>query len=197
MSQNPRVGVLALQGDFSEHCTALSNIGLCPTEIRLGSQLAEIDGLIIPGGESTSMMKLIDYYDLRDPLVRFAREGNPIWGTCAGLIVMAQKLLEPIPLPLGLMDLLVQRNAFGRQVDSFQENVRITGIPGDDFRGVFIRAPVVKTVGPRVQVLGRLKEGEVVAVREENLLGTAFHPELTNDPRMHRYFADMVEKSCR
>lgn len=197
MNPSPRIGVLSLQGDFSEHCASLLNVGLNPTEIRLASQLKEIDGLIIPGGESTSMVKLIDYYDLRVPLVKFARDGNPIWGTCAGLIVMAQKLLEPIPLPLGLMDLLVERNAFGRQVDSFQENVRIDGIPGGEFRGVFIRAPIVKEVGPRVQVLGRLKEGEVVAVREENLLGTAFHPELTDDSRMHRYFADMVEKSCR
>jgi 5'-phosphate synthase pdxT subunit len=186
----PLVGVLALQGDFAEHVSALRGFGVQTAEVRTAAQLATVDSLIVPGGESTSMTKLMDVYGLREPLKEFARSGKPVWGTCAGLILLASRLVEQRPEPLGLMDTVVQRNGFGRQVDSFESDVEFDGIGGGAFHAVFIRAPVIREVGPYVQVLSRLDDGTIVGARQGNLLVTAFHPELTADPRLHRYFAD-------
>jgi 5'-phosphate synthase pdxT subunit len=151
-----------------------------------------LDALIIPGGESTTMAKLMDIYGLREPLLAHARAGRPVWGTCAGMVLLANRLIESRPEPLGLMDMLVQRNGFGRQVDSFETDLEVEGMGGGPMHAVFIRAPLVCETGPGVQVLARLESGAVVAARQGNLLATAFHPELTPDDRLHRYFLDLV-----
>ncbi len=198
----PTVGVLALQGDFAEHMVSLRKLGVNAVEVRTADQLAMLDGLIVPGGESTSMAKLMDAYGLREPLRSFAgvgagmgaATGKPMWGTCAGMILLANKLIEDRPEPLGLMDITVQRNGFGRQVDSFETDLQIEGIAGAAFHAVFIRAPVVCSTGPGVQVLARLKDGTVVAARQGNFLATAFHPELTEDTRLHALFVDMTAR---
>jgi pyridoxal 5'-phosphate synthase pdxT subunit len=185
------VGVLALQGDFQEHIASLRRLGADTREIRTEAQLASIDSLIIPGGESTSMAKLMDIYELRDPLRAFARSGRPVWGTCAGLILLASRLQELRPEPLGIMATVVQRNGFGRQVDSFATDLDIAGVEGGSYRAVFIRAPKIVEVGPSVEVLATLADGTIVAARERNIFVTAFHPELTADDRIHRFFLDM------
>jgi 5'-phosphate synthase pdxT subunit len=185
------VGVLALQGDFQEHIASLRRLGADAREIRTEAQLASIDSLIIPGGESTSMAKLMDIYELRDPLRAFARSGRPVWGTCAGLILLASRLQELRPEPLGIMATVVQRNGFGRQVDSFATDLDIAGVEGGSYRAVFIRAPKIVEVGPSVEVLATLADGTIVAARERNIFVTAFHPELTADDRIHRFFLDM------
>jgi 5'-phosphate synthase pdxT subunit len=189
------IGVLAVQGDFIEHQHALERVGVDAPEVRLPHQLDGIDGLIIPGGESTTIVQLIDIYGFRSVLEQAAGDGLPIWGTCAGMIVMAKNLSDRRPDPLKLMDIEVSRNAFGRQVDSFEADLSVTGLDETPFRAVFIRAPVVDEIGPDVEVLSRLDDGRPVAVRQGALLATAFHPELTGDSRMHRLFADMAEGS--
>lgn len=196
MSVKPTVGVLALQGDFAEHAAALLSLGVPTQEVRTAGHLAQVDGLIIPGGESTTMAKLLDAFGLRTPLIAYAQAGKPIWGTCAGMILLADRLVEDQPEPLGLMRLLVHRNAFGRQLDSFEVDLPVDGLDGEPFHAVFIRAPAVCEIGPEVQVLSRLDDGRTVAVRERHFLATAFHPELTNDTRMHGYFMEMVEATC-
>ena len=188
-----RIGVLAIQGDFIEHRHALDRVGVESCEVRLPDQLDGVDGLIIPGGESTTIVQLIDIYGFRPALEDAAGKGLPIWGTCAGMIVMARELTDRRPEPLNLMDIVVSRNAFGRQVDSFEADLEITGLDPTPFRAVFIRAPVVDEVGPGVEVLAELDDGRPVAVRQGALLATAFHPELTFDSRMHRLFAEMAE----
>ena len=188
----PTVGVLALQGDFEEHLVALGDVGVPAAPVRTAEQLARVGALILPGGESTSVAKLMDAYDLREPLRAFARAGKPVWGTCAGLILLAERLVEGLPEPLGLMDMLVRRNGFGRQVDSFETGVDVAGLDGGPFHAVFIRAPAVVETGPAVEVLARLDDGTVVAARQGNLLATAFHPELTTDRRLHALFAAML-----
>ena len=190
------VGVLAIQGDFAEHRKSLERLGVEVREIRLPQQLDDIDGLIIPGGESTTIAQLIDIYGFRDVLRERASEDMPIWGTCAGMIVMAERLLDPRPEPLGLMDIEVSRNAFGRQLDSFETDLMVESVDGAPFRGVFIRAPVVTDVGSGVDVLARLDDGRPVAVRQDRLLATAFHPELTPDSRVHELFVRIVEGSA-
>ncbi len=190
-----RVGVLAVQGDFLEHSHALERVGLETVEVRLPSQLDDVDGLIIPGGESTTIVQLIDIYKFRDVLKAKSDSGFPIWGTCAGMIVMAAKLTDKRPDPLKLMDIVVTRNAFGRQVDSFEADITVSGMSGPPFRAVFIRAPIVTEVGKDVKVLAKLKNGNAVAVRQGNLLATAFHPELTEDSRMHLIFSKMIKDS--
>ena len=186
------VGVLALQGDFQEHCTALRGLGVSVSEVRRADQLDAIDALIIPGGESTSMAKLMDAYEMRVPLQTFAASGRPTWGTCAGLILLASRLAEDRPEPLGLMDIAVQRNGFGRQVDSFETELDIAGVQGGPVHAVFIRAPLVLETGPDIQTLASLADGTAVVVRQGHLLASAFHPELTGDARMHRYFMEML-----
>ena len=192
MSGAPTVGVLALQGDFEEHIVALEDIGVPAAPVRTAEQLARVGALILPGGESTSVAKLMDAYDLREPLRGFARSGKPVWGTCAGMILLAERLVEDRPEPLGLMDMLVRRNGFGRQVDSFETEVDVAGLDGGPFHAVFIRAPAVVETGPAVEVLATLADGTVVAARQGNLLATAFHPELTTDRRLHARFAAML-----
>ena len=191
----PTIGVLAIQGDFLEHGQMLKRLGVEAPEVRLPSQLDDIDGLIIPGGESTTIVQLIDIFNFRETLTEKVRGGMPVWGTCAGMIVIANHLADHRPEPLHLMDIEVSRNAFGRQVDSFETELEISELEGDPFHAVFIRAPVVNRVGERVKVLATLEDGRAVAVRQGHMLATAFHPELTNDPRVHELFLRIVEGS--
>ena len=189
------VGVLAIQGDFEEHRKVLERLGVCVREIRLPDQLDDVQGLIIPGGESTTIVQLIDIYEMREKLrERIQSDRMPTWGTCAGMIVMAGHLTDHRPEPLGLMDTSVSRNAFGRQVDSFEVDLEIEGMDGPPYRAVFIRAPVFSSVGEHVNVLATLEDGRPVAVRQGHMLATAFHPELTDDSRMHSLFLEMVEE---
>ena len=188
------VGVLAIQGDFAEHIAVLKRLGVQGREIRLPDQLADIDGLIIPGGESTTLSRLMNIYDLREPITRMASEGKAIWGTCAGMIMMAKEITEEDPVPLGLMDIGVLRNAFGRQVDSFEQDLTINQLDQEPFHAVFIRAPVIIRVGEDVDVMASLPDGKPVAVCQDNLMATAFHPELTGDNRLHQYFLDLIPK---
>jgi len=180
------VGVLALQGAFIEHIKTLRALGANAVEVRLPEQLDGLDALIIPGGESTTIGKLAVTYKLLEPLRRFAAT-QPVWGTCAGMIMLAKDIGRDQPL-IGVMDIQVNRNAFGRQVDSFETDLSVPELGADPFRAVFIRAPLVTGVGDGVQVLARLDEGGIVAVRQGFWLATAFHPELTPDDRFHRYF---------
>lgn len=187
-----KVGVLALQGDFQEHCAMLRGLGVEAPEVRLPAHLEGLDGLIIPGGESTTIGKLAVAYDLMTPLQAMA-DTMAMWGTCGGLVFLARAVGRDQPL-LGLMDMVVQRNAFGRQVDSFEDELDIAGLEGGPFHGIFIRAPVIESVGPGVEVLCRLSDGRIVAARQGKLLVTAFHPELTRDDRLHRYFLHLIEQ---
>ncbi|MCL0029127.1 pyridoxal 5'-phosphate synthase glutaminase subunit PdxT [Dehalococcoidia bacterium] len=190
------IGILAIQGDFLEHRKMLETLGASVTEVRLPHELDEIDGLIIPGGESTTIVQLIDIYKMRCKLrQRVLNEGMPTWGTCAGMIIISNRLRDRRPEPLRLMDIEVSRNAFGRQVNSFESDVTVKGLEGPPFRGVFIRAPVVNSVGEEVMVLATLKNGQAVAVAQRNMLATAFHPELTDDTRLHELFLKMVDGS--
>ena len=189
----PTIGVLAIQGDFLEHRQALHRLGIDAMEVRLPKHLDDIDGLIIPGGESTTIVQLIDIYNFRQVLVEKVRSGMPVWGTCAGMIVLADRLTDVRPEPLRLMDIEVSRNAFGRQVDSFEEDLELDEIEGPAFRAVFIRAPIVNRVGETVKVLAKLRDGRPVAVRQNDMLATSFHPELTVDSRFHEFFARIVE----
>ncbi len=185
-----RIGVLALQGAFIEHEKMLDRLGAQPVEVRLPEQLAGLDGLIIPGGESTTIGKLATDFGLMEPLRRFAA-GRPTWGTCAGLIFLARDAGRPQPL-LGLMDVAVARNAFGRQVESFEADLKVPVLGEPPFPAVFIRAPLIERVGPGVEVLAWLADGRIVAARQGRWMVTAFHPELTDDDRFHRLFL----KSC-
>ena len=189
------IGVLAIQGDFAEHIAVLGRLSVTAREVRLPAELESLDGLIIPGGESTTLSRLMSIYDLREPIAQMAREGRTVWGTCAGMIMLAREITEQDPVPLGIMDIGVQRNAFGRQVDSFEQPLSIAGLDHKPFHGIFIRAPVIIRVGEEVSVLSALEDGRPVAVRQGNLLATAFHPELTNDTRVHRYFLDVAGDS--
>jgi 5'-phosphate synthase pdxT subunit len=186
------IGILALQGDFAEHCTIFARLGIGAREVRLPHHLEGIDGLVIPGGESTTVSRLMDEYGLLTPLRRLAAAGLPLWGTCAGLILLASKTPGLEGPSLELMDITAIRNAFGRQVDSFEANLDVPALGPPPFRAVFIRAPLIKDPGSGVEVLARLDDHTVVAAREGDLLGTAFHPELTEDMRFHRYFLEMV-----
>ena len=184
------IGVLALQGDFREHGETLRRMGSDAPEVRLPRDLDRLDGLILPGGESTTIVRLMRSSGLLEPLRTLARDGFPIWGTCAGMILLAKRLdVTGVPA-LQAMDITVRRNAFGRQVDSFETDVPIAALGGGPFHAVFIRAPIIDAVGPAVEVLARLADGTPVAARERRLLATAFHPELTPDDRLHRLFLD-------
>ena len=186
-----KVGVLALQGDFAEHVKSLETIGAEPAEVRLPNDLADIDALIIPGGESTTIVRLMDAFGLAKAIKGRIKDGMPAWGTCAGMIVLASSLVEDRPQPLGLMDIRVQRNAYGRQIDSFETEIPVPALGGERFRAVFIRAPAIEEIGPAVEPLACLEDGQVVAAREGSVLVTAFHPELTADTRFHSYFLGM------
>jgi len=209
-----RIGVLALQGAFIEHEKILRQLRVETTEVRLPEHLEGLDGLIIPGGESTTIGQVAQRWGLLEPIRAFAQSGRPLWGTCAGMILMAKELVDGAPGQprLGLMDIAVRRNAFGRQVDSFEADLEVPALgepsfgkaqdrpfdraqggpfgkaQGKPFRAVFIRAPLIERVGKGAEVLARLEDGTVVAVQQGSMLATAFHPELTGDNRFHRYF---------
>jgi pyridoxal 5'-phosphate synthase pdxT subunit len=186
-TRKARIGVLALQGDFAEHAQALEKAGAAAVEVRLPADLDALDGLIIPGGESTTLRKLADAYGLMQALRQFGQE-RPIWGTCAGAIFLAKEI-EDQAAHLGLMHITVRRNAFGRQIDSFIASVEVESI---SYPAVFIRAPLILEVGAGVDVLARLDDGRIVAAQQGHLLATAFHPELTADVRFHERFLRMV-----
>lgn len=193
-SSTPTIGVLALQGDVREHLAALAGAGAQARPVRRAEELAEIDGLVIPGGESTTMSKLAVIFGLLEPLRDRIRGGLPAYGSCAGMIMLADKILggRDDQETIGGIDMIVRRNAFGRQNESFEAAVDIAGVEGGPVEGVFIRAPWVESTGSGVETLARLADGTVVAVRQGSLLATSFHPELTGDHRVHRLFADMV-----
>lgn len=193
-----KVGVLALQGDFVEHIATLRQLGVETVEVRLPEQLKDLEGLIIPGGESTTIGKLATSYHLIEPLRRFSQD-HPIWGTCAGAIFLSNDTQRQQPL-LDVMDITIERNAFGRQVDSFEIKLSIPALEDPDrpYRAIFIRAPIIESVGEGVEVIARLpkeREGEerIVAARQGHLLATSFHPELTGDDRFHRYFLGLAK----
>ena len=188
-----KIGVLALQGDFAEHVTMLKRLDVEPIEVRLPSHLGGLDGLIMPGGESTTFAKLAVRFGLMEPLRAFIRSGKPTWGTCAGLIFLAKDVGRNQPT-LAMMGITVKRNAFGRQVDSFIAPLAIKGIEGL-YQAVFIRAPMIESVGDGVDVLARLPDATIVAARQSNMLVTSFHPELTQDTRIHALFLTMVENA--
>jgi 5'-phosphate synthase pdxT subunit len=181
------VGVLALQGDFAEHAAILRRLDADAREVRLPSDLEGIDRLIIPGGESTTISRLMEMYGLLQPIRAFAAH-RPVWGTCAGMIVMAKQAIDLDRETLGLMDVTAVRNAFGRQLDSFETDLDIEELGEPPLHAVFIRAPLIKETGPGVTVMAQIEGKGIVAAREGHLLATAFHPELTDDLRMHRYF---------
>ncbi|MBE9471103.1 MAG: pyridoxal 5'-phosphate synthase glutaminase subunit PdxT [Chloroflexi bacterium] len=189
-----RVGVLALQGAFIEHENILARIGVEPVEVRLPGELEGLDGLILPGGESTTIGQVAERWGLLEPIRAFARSGRPLWGTCAGMVLMAKEVVDGVSGQprLELMDVVVRRNAFGRQVDSFEVGLEVPALGEEPFHAVFIRAPRIERVGKEVEILARLEDGAVVAVRQGNLLATAFHPELTDDDRFHRYFLGLA-----
>lgn len=189
-----KIGVLALQGDFAEHQSVLSSLGADVIQVRLPGHLSGLSGLIIPGGESTTIGKLAEDYGLIEPLRQFGRE-HGIWGTCAGAILLSKDVGRKQPL-LGLMDITIARNAFGRQVDSFEVDLNVPCLLEVDpvdrpYHTVFIRAPIIESVGGDVEILSRLEDGRIVAARQGHLLATSFHPELTGDDRFHRYFMEL------
>jgi pyridoxal 5'-phosphate synthase pdxT subunit len=188
-----KIGVLALQGAFIEHITILKKLNVDAIPVRLPHQLEGLDGLIIPGGESTTITKLMTHYKLRDKIVEMAKNHFPIFGTCAGMIILAGELSRSGGVtPTGVMAIRVNRNAFGRQVDSFETEISIPALGEKPLTGVFIRAPLIESVGAGCEVLARLNDGTIVAARQGKLLVCAFHPELTDDTRFHHYFLDIV-----
>jgi pyridoxal 5'-phosphate synthase pdxT subunit len=187
-----KIGVLAVQGDFAEHAAMLRQIAVEPVEVRLPEHLEGISGLCLPGGESTTMRHLIDRWGLRQPLLDFAATGAPLFGTCAGMIVLSKEIADGDEPVLPLLDVTVRRNAFGRQLDSFEGELSVPLVGDQPVQAVFIRAPVIERVGPNVDVLARLDDGRIVAVRERNIVATAFHPELAGEPRFHRLIATMA-----
>jgi 5'-phosphate synthase pdxT subunit len=194
---SPAVGVLALQGDVAEHLRALRDVGATPVPVRRPEELDAVDGLIIPGGESTTIWKLAEIFGLAEPLRKRIGGGMPAFGSCAGLILLATRLVDPASgqQTLGAIDMTVRRNAFGRQVDSFESDLAVSGLAGPPYRAVFIRAPGVEQAGSAVEVLASEPgTGRIVAVRQGPALATSFHPELTRDRRIHELFVDMVRK---
>jgi pyridoxal 5'-phosphate synthase pdxT subunit len=188
-----KIGVLALQGAFAEHIAILERLKIEVIPVRLPQQLEGLDGLIIPGGESTTITKLMVHYKLKNKIIELARNGFPIFGTCAGMIILAGELSSSGGVkPTGVMDIKVNRNAFGRQVDSFEAEINIPVIGKKPLTGVFIRAPLIESVGKAAEVLARLADGTIVAARQGKLLVCSFHPELTDDTRFHHYFLDIV-----
>ena len=189
----PVVGVLALQGDVREHLTTLARLGVATRPVRRESELDGLAGIVIPGGESTTMSRLLDVFELRTPLEKALADGLPAFGSCAGMIMLAQVILDgrDDQRPLGALPITVRRNAFGRQVDSFETDLEVAGVDGGPVRAVFIRAPWVESVAPEVQVLARY-EGHPVAVRHGAVLATSFHPEVAGEDRLHRLFLDLM-----
>ena len=192
----PLIGVLALQGDVREHVRALGAAGARATTVRRPDELESVDGLIIPGGESTTLWRLATSFDMLEPLRKMLSAGLPAFGSCAGMIMLADRLVDGVPgqQTFGGIDMAVRRNAFGRQVDSFESDISLTSMAGPPLRAVFIRAPWVEQAGDEVEILGTdERAGRIVAVRQGPLLATSFHPELTGDPRIHELFVDIVK----
>ena len=189
-----KIGILALQGDFIEHSKMLKSLGAEAVEVRRLEQVSCVDGLIIPGGESTTMLNLLHSYDLFQPIRQRALNGMPVMGTCAGMILLAKKVFNPDMETLALMDISVRRNAFGRQVDSFEAMLDIQQVSNEPFPAIFIRAPFIESAESNVEVLSSLPDGTIVAARQGNMLALAFHPELCNDTRLHRYFLGMISE---
>ena len=187
-----KIGVLALQGAFREHLDTLATIGVAGVAVRLPADLDRVSGLILPGGESTTMRKLIDRWGLREPILSLAASGAPLFGTCAGMIILARRIDGGEPPVLPLLDVTVERNAFGRQLDSFEADITVPVIGDQPVHGIFIRAPVITATGPGVDVLSRLDDGRIIAVRERNVIATAFHPELAGETRFHRLLVTMA-----
>ncbi|WP_316689757.1 pyridoxal 5'-phosphate synthase glutaminase subunit PdxT [Pseudonocardia sp. H11422] len=211
IGSGPTVGVLALQGDVREHLAALTDCGVRAVPVRRPIELDTVDALVLPGGESTTMSRLLETFELLEPLRARLAKGMPAYGSCAGMILLAREVLDgrPDQQQLGGLDIVVRRNAFGRQVDSFETDLHIEGVPGDPTRAVFIRAPWVEEAGPEVEVLATVPRvtsfgddagaaaGRIVAVRQGPVLATAFHPELTGDGRVHALFCDLVREAVR
>ena len=195
-SRRPRIGVLALQGAVREHVAAIRDVGGEPVEVRLPRDLVDVDALILPGGESTTMRRLIDAYGLREPIAALARRGAPMLGTCAGMILLAERSADAEDPVFGLLDLEVRRNGYGRQLDSFEADLDVPSLGEGPLHGIFIRAPMVTDVGPRAEVLARDPDGHPVAVRQGRVLATAFHPELTGDRRLHRLLVELVAEGA-
>jgi 5'-phosphate synthase pdxT subunit len=191
-----RIGVLALQGDVVEHVAALRRAGARPVEVRTRAQLEGIDGLVIPGGESTTVMKLLDRFDMAEPIRARVRAGMPLWGTCMGIIVAAHDVADLDQPTLDLIDITVRRNAFGRQNESAEVELAIPVLGEKPFPAIFIRAPWIERIGPSVELLAE-REGHGVMVRERFVLGTSFHPELSGDERVHAYFLKVVDEAKR
>ena len=190
--RRPRVGILAVQGAVREHVEALRAVGADPVLVRLPADFADLDALILPGGESTAMRRMIDQYGLREPIRAMARAGAPMLGTCAGMILLADRLADGEDPVLQLLDVEVQRNAYGRQLDSFEADIDVPALGPEQLHGVFIRAPILSDVGPRAEVLARDQQGRPIAVRQGRVLATAFHPELTGDRRLHRLLLSLL-----
>lgn len=201
-----RIGVLALQGDVREHARLLAECGAEPIPVRRTAELDSVDGLVLPGGESTTIVKLARTFELLEPLRKRISAGMPTYGSCAGMILLADRIDDsgsPLDETIGGIDMTVRRNAFGRQVDSFEQDVDVDGIDGGPVHAVFIRAPEVSEVGAAATALGQVSDdgvsgaaGRIVAVRQQHLLATSFHPELTGDGRIHEYFCEMVRNSA-
>ena len=202
MSRSPVVGVLALQGDVREHLRALTACGADVRPVRRPAELTGLDGIVLPGGESTTIDKLSRIFGVREPLVAALRGGLPAYGSCAGMILLAKRVLDGTEdqQTFGTLDITVRRNAFGRQVESFETDVNLEGIEGGPVHAVFIRAPWVESIDNGVEILGAvvppgIPESKVIAVRHENVIATSFHPEVTDDLRIHRYFVDLVKRA--
>jgi 5'-phosphate synthase pdxT subunit len=187
-----KIGVLALQGAFIEHIAILQKLKITAVAVRLPSELTEIQGIIIPGGESTSILKIMHDFGILQPLKKLIEDGLPVWGTCAGMICLAKNISNNGLNTLSVMDISVKRNAFGRQIDSFEIDLSVPALGAESYNGIFIRAPIITSVGSTVSVLASLSDGTPVAARQNRILATAFHPELTDDPRFHQYFLKLV-----
>ncbi len=195
-SRRARIGVLAVQGAVREHVRAIADVGADAVEVRLPRDLVDLDALILPGGESTAMRRLIDEYGLREPIAAMARRGAPMLGTCAGMILLAERITDGDEPVFGLLDVGVRRNGYGRQLDSFEADLDVPAIGDQPLHGIFIRAPILAEVGPAVEVLARDPDGNPVAVRQGRVLATSFHPELTDDRRVHRLLLEMVRDAA-
>jgi 5'-phosphate synthase pdxT subunit len=193
--RRPRIGVLAVQGAVREHLDAIRDVGAEPVPVRLPRDLVDLDALILPGGESTTMRKLIDAYGLRQPIAALIAADVPVLGTCAGMILLADRIADGDEPVFRLLDITVRRNGYGRQLDSFEADLEMPALGTEPMHGVFIRAPIVADVGPKAEVLARDPDGQPVAVRQGRVLATAFHPELTGDRRLHRLLAELVAEA--
>jgi pyridoxal 5'-phosphate synthase pdxT subunit len=196
-TDRPRIGVLALQGAVREHVAAIRDVGGEPVEVRLPRDLVGLDALILPGGESTTMRRLLDEYNLREPIAAMARAGAPMLGTCAGMILLASRIADGDETVFGMLDIEVRRNGYGRQLDSFETDLETPALDGGPMHAIFIRAPLVTGVGPDTEVLATDPDGNPVAVRQGRVIATAFHPELTNDRRMHRLLLTLISGGVR